>query len=204
MSMLAGGRIAPAQLASFGVAGGVPMLNRTSNASDESRPYIIGPSIEFRLPAGFALEAAGLYQRVGNNHTFQLTVPAGAPGPGITFLTDRLRGNSWQFPLLGKYYFRRRTAPWQPFIGTGWSFRAVGVHQAIKETIVDASGASRSFSFKTDSRADAAVGAVFAAGLRYRAGGIAFTPELRYTRWGSSSNFSLNKNEAAFLLGIHF
>ena len=201
--MMAPGQICQAQLVSFGVTGGVPLLDRTTNSSDESRPYIVGPSIEVRLPAGFAIEAAALYQRIGNNHTFQLIIPPGTAGPGLTFFNDRLRGNSWQFPLIGKYYFRSR-ASWQPFIGTGWAVRAVGVHQRIKETTVDASGVSRTFSFKNDSRADVAVGAVFAAGLRYRVNRIAFTPEVRYTRWGSSNNFLLRKDEASFLLGIHF
>ena len=179
------------------------MLDRTTNG-DESRPYIVGPSIEFRLPAGFALEAAALYQRIGNNGSFLLIVPPGTAGPGITSSNNRLRGNSWQFPFLGKYYFRQRAFSWQPFIATGWAFRAAGEHRTISETAVDASGVSHSSSFKTNSRADAAVGAVFAAGMRYRAGRIAFIPEVRYTRWGSSTSSSLAKNEAAFLLGIHF
>ncbi|HYL38261.1 MAG TPA: hypothetical protein VEV17_20255 [Bryobacteraceae bacterium] len=200
--MIAGARMAPAQLVSFGVTGGVPFLDRASNP-DESRPYVIGPSIEFRVPAGFALEASALYQRIGGDELFQLLIPPGTSGPGITFFSDRLRGNSWEFPLLVEYYFRPREATWQPFIGTGWAFRVVGLHQAIIETTVDASGVSHPLSFSEDSRADAAVGAVFSAGLRYRAGRVALIPEVRYTRWGSSENL-LRKNEAAFLLGVRF
>jgi hypothetical protein len=195
--------IASAQLVSYGVTGGVPLVDRTTGHSDESRPYIIGPSIEFRLPAGFAIEVSALYQRIGGTTNFQSSTLLGSAGYGVTYFNDRLRGNSWQFPVLGKYYFRQRARSWQPFLGTGWAFRAVGLHQSINETLIDANGISNSFKFKTDSRADAAVGAVFAAGMRYRVGRLAFSPELRYTRWGSEPN-SIRKNEASFLLGIHF
>jgi hypothetical protein len=35
------------------------------NYKDESRPYTIGPSVEFRLPVGFAVEIDALYRRLG-------------------------------------------------------------------------------------------------------------------------------------------
>ena len=88
-------------------------------------------------------------------------------------------------------------------IETGWAFRVVGLHQAIQKTTVGASVVSHPLSLKEDSRADAGPGRVFSAGLRYRAGGVALAPEVRYTRWGSSENL-LGKNEAAFLLGVRF
>jgi hypothetical protein len=201
--MIAGGRIAPAQLVSIGVTGGVPFLDRASNP-DESRPYIIGPSVEIRLPAGFAIEASGLYQRIGTNETLRFIsiIAPGASQPGLTFFNNRLRGNSWEFPLLGKYYFRSRTSSWQPFVGTGWAFRVVGVHETINETNSDVNGDSHSLSFK-DSHTDVSVGAVFSAGVRYRVGRMALMPEVRYTYWGSQVDL-LRKNEAAFMLGIHF
>jgi hypothetical protein len=47
------------------------------------------------------------------------------------------------------------------------------------------------------------VGAVFAAGVRFRAGRFSLLPEARYTRWGGSDN-QLRKNEAGLILGVSF
>ena len=204
--MIAAGRVASAQFLSIGVKGGVP-FGDASRGGDESRPYIVGPSVEFRLPAGFAIEVDALYRRVGNTVQYGLfgNVIPQPPAPYINFFVDRQRGNYWQFPVLGKYYFRPRTAAWQPFIGTGWSLRTVGFQEDIYETVSDASsGNVTSYSFRDHSRSDLGVGAVFAAGVRFRAGRLAITPELRYTYWGSTAQFDLRRNEAAGMLGISF
>ena len=200
-----------AQPVSIGALGGVPLVDQTQPDSgptshDESRPYIVGPSVEVRLPAGFALEADALYQRLGNTFSYQLlnTIGPGSTlvGAGTTAFTNRLRGNLWEFPLLGKYYFRRDSA-WQPFFGTGWALRFAEIHQAGSETMVDANGVLSTFSFKDSFRSDLEIGATFAAGVRYRVGHFAFLPEVRYTRWGGQNNI-LRKNEAGVFLGISF
>lgn len=208
--MIASSTIASAQLVSVGVKAGVPFLGQPPG-QDESRPYVVGPSIEFRLPAGFAIEVDALYRRIGDTTRFGSIIAGGSiiassplPFPSVTFLINRQRGNYWEFPMLGKYYFRRQTSAWQPFLGTGYAFRTVGTHQDISETIVDEAGNSRVDSFRVNSRSDLGVGAVFAAGVRFRAGHFKVLPEFRYTRWGSSDNFQIRKNEAAFLLGISF
>jgi len=204
---IATNQVVSAQLVSIGVKAGVPFLDAT-RSGDESRPYTIGPSVEVRLPAGFAIEFDALYRRLGNTSTFGFPgITVIGPAPTVSyasFFIDRLRGNSWEFPFLGKYYFRPRTAPWQPFIGTGWALRTIGLHEAFSETVTDPTGASQLNSFRVNSRSDLGVGAVAAVGLRYRLGRIALLPEVRYTRWGSSDTFSVRKNEAAFLMGITF
>ena len=195
--------IASAQLVSVGVKAGVPFLNQTFGR-DESRPYVVGPSIEFRLPDGFAVEVDALYRRIGNTFWFgNFGSFAPVTFPSVTFLINRQRGNYWEFPMLGKYYFRRRTAAWQPFLATGYAFRAIGIHQDVSETLVDASDNSRVISFRNNSRSDLGVGAVFAAGLRFQAWRLSVLPEVRYTRWGSGSS-QIRKDEGAFLLGISF
>lgn len=60
-SIILGGIAASAQAVSFGVLGGVTLTDPLSYR-DESRPYIIGGSIEVRLPARFAVEADILYR----------------------------------------------------------------------------------------------------------------------------------------------
>ena len=191
-----------AQPISIGVLGGVPLVDQTTG-NDESRPYIVGPSIEVRLPAGFALEADALYQRIGNTSSFGLIESfLGTGVAAVTGATTRTRANEWEFPVLGKYYFRR-DSKWQPFVGTGWALRFADQREAGKETIVDASGASSTFVFKDDFRSDVEVGATFAAGVRYRVGRFALLPQVRYTRWSGQDNI-LSKNEAAASLGISF
>lgn len=199
---------ASAQAVAIGAFGGVSLIDPTTGRNsggnhDESRIYIVGPSVEVRLPAGFAIEADGLYQRLGNTIHYQLLTAIGSFGSEAVGLTNRLRANMWQFPVLGKYYFRHDSTGWQPFIGSGWAFRFAEVHQAGVETTVDGAGVLSSFSFKDSFRSDLEVGAVFAAGVRYQMGRFAFSPQVRYTRWGGQSNI-FRKNEAAAGLGISF
>jgi len=194
-----------AQPVSVGALGGVPLVEQTNSFEhDESRPYVIGPSVEVRLPAGFALEADALYQRVGGTFSFRLLTSNPEPvGPGTLASSNRLRANLWEFPLLGKYYFRRRSSGWQPFLGTGWALRFAEIHQAGSETSVDAQGALNTFSFNGSFRSDLEIGANFAAGVRFRVGHFALSPQVRCTRWGGQNNI-LRKNEAAAILGISF
>jgi hypothetical protein len=199
-SIVLGAIAASAQAVSFGVIGGVP-LNDPLSFHDESRPYIVGGSIEVRLPARFAVEADVLYQRVGNS-----TASFGIVTPSITSFSSRQRGNAWKFPVLGKYYFRPRTSAWQPFVGTGYVFRAIDFRSDVNETTVDSSGASHNLSFHYNSGIGLGVGAVFAGGIRFHTGRFAFSPQIRYTRWGDNQTnaTSLRRNEAGILLGISF
>jgi len=184
--------IASAQLVSIGALGGVPITD-TTGRNDESRPYTVGGSVEVRLPAGFALEADALYRRVGSTLSF-LSI-GGTPSLGI----DRRRGNSWEFPLLGKYYFRR-TSAWQPFFGTGFAFRTIDIHE--DGSVL--SGAPITLSpFSGGFREPLNAGATVAGGLRLHYSRLAILPQIRYTRWGGVSGVA-PKNETSFLLGVSF
>jgi hypothetical protein len=199
---------AAGQALSVGVKGGIPLLDQTAN-NDESRPYLVGPSVEVRLPAGLAIEADALYQRIGNTVSFGYGQGVSILTTGFNLLTNTLpfisrqRGNSWEFPLLGKYYFRPQSERWQPFVASGYALRTVGLHDATTETLADENGAVHTMSYKYDSRSSLGVGAVFAAGVRFRAGRFSFLPEARYTRWGGSDSL-LRKNEAGAILGVSF
>jgi hypothetical protein len=191
-----------AQPVSIGVLGGAPLVDQT-NGNDESRPYLVGPSVEVRLPAGFAIEADALYQRIGNTSSFALLESFIGAGVAITTAeTTRTRANQWEFPVLGKYYFRRNSR-WQPFVGTGWAMRFADIHQSGNETVVNTGAAVSTFTFTDSFRSDLQVGATFTAGIRYRIGRFAMLPQVRYTRWGGQNNI-LNKNEAAAALGLSF
>ncbi len=99
---------------SFGVKSGVLLTDTTTGYSrSEDRWYTIGPSVEFRLPRNFAVEFNPLYKRTG--YTTTDTDLFGS------FYLSRVRANTWEFPLLGKYchgpffvsggYTARRSAP---------------------------------------------------------------------------------------------
>ncbi|MGH9614319.1 MAG: hypothetical protein ACRD4P_14695, partial [Bryobacteraceae bacterium] len=97
LTMLVAGNVASAQTISIGVIGGVSLLAPASSR-DESRRFIVGPSIEFRLPAGFAIEADALYQRIGNS-----TGISNPQGVNLTkslvtqsLFSNRQRGNDWE------------------------------------------------------------------------------------------------------------
>ena len=190
---LAAATCANAQLVSVGALGGV-RLTDAFHYNDESRIYDVGGSIEVRLPAGFAVEADALYQRVGNSQTLFDFVQTG-PGlyQSVGAYIRRERGNLWEFPLLGKYYFRSSTESWQPFIGVGPALRAGSFH--------DDFGAP--FASHGDFRLDVETGATVAAGLRFKVGPIALLPQARYTYWGYDTH-SLGKNEVTLLLGVSF
>src|SRR5262245_61142180 len=110
------------QPVSVGVKGAVQIADNPLAGHDDSRRGLVGPSVEVRLPAGFAVEADALYRRVGYSYSYSLL------GPTAGFYSARVRGNSWEFPVLGKYYFQRRLKGWQPFAGTGWALRTVQYH----------------------------------------------------------------------------
>jgi hypothetical protein len=197
-----------AQVVSLGVKGGIRFTD-ASSGQDESRPYIVGPSIEFHLPAHFAIEVDALYQRLGNTTQFNffsgiISPGSNGPFPNPVSAIYRVRANSWEFPVLGKYYLRPRSAAWQPFIGTGWALRTSGIHTDGSVTTVDSAGATKTSAYHDRHQSGVDVGAVFAGGVKYRLGRLAFAPEVRYTRWGGSDSTFNRKNEAGVLLGITF
>ena len=118
---------------SIGVKGGVPVTHLTRLPQDESRPYTVGPLIEVGFGKHWAVEFSPLYTREGGGSTlFRIggvlsPVPGGSTPPNLSvlpsFITARSRANSWEFPILGKYYFPKQDGGWRPFAGTGYSFQ---------------------------------------------------------------------------------
>jgi hypothetical protein len=194
-----------AQPVSVGVKVGVPFADPAGRYG-ESRPYTLGPVVELRLPAGFAVEGSAMYRRLGTTTIFNY--PAGyfgqAPDGDSTVVT-RIRGNAWDFSLLPKYYFGGRNARWQPFLGTGWTLRTVDWNYQGSVTTTVA-GSTTVSNFNSSSRSDLGVGATVAAGVRLRTNRISWIPEIRYTRWGNQNSGPApgRRNEGAVYLGIRF
>ena len=175
---------------------GVPFTDPMGSPS-ESRPYAVGPTVEVRLPAGFAVEASAIYRRIGQTYWLGPIPEANQPG-----IINRTRGNSWEFPVIGKYYFQRHGSVWQPYLGAGLAFRTVGFH--VDQSVLSGSNLqSAVLGFHGESRSDLGVGATAAAGVRLRVGRMAFSPEVRYTRWGNHGNLT-GRDQAGLFLGFSF
>lgn len=193
-----------------GAEGGLSLTDAMTSSyigGDESRRYLVGPSVEFRLPARFAVQAEALYQRVGSSSAYQYggtQIQSGvAEQFSISSNVTRVRGNSWQFPLLAKYYFKSERSGWQPFVGTGYAFGATWFHSEGTTTTTDSSQKTISTPFTYDYRGGTSVGAVFTGGVRIQSGRLAFLPQARFNYWGNQ-NSGQARRTATVLLGIQF
>jgi hypothetical protein len=189
-----------AQPVTFGGKIGVPLADPMGRYG-ESRPYSVGPSVEIRLPAGFAIEGSALYRRIGSTVSYYY-----GPPEFTSYLTNRVRGNAWEFPVIGKYYFRERRERWQPYIGTGWSMQTVGWQYQGSTSVLNSAGTPVVTRYEWRDRSELNVGATVVTGVRVRAGRMSLLPEIRLTRWGSNlQGFAANrKNDAGVYLGIRF
>lgn len=192
--------MACAQPIGFGVKGGVPLGDQfeseNSTVDVDTKRYIVGPMVELRFPAGFAIELDALYTRT------DFSSATGAAGSIITAPFD---ANSWEFPIMLKKKFggaNAVAASVRPFVGAGASFRRL-------------SGLGNIGDFITGGNSDDVdknnTGFVIGGGVEIRALFLKIAPEFRYTYWGSenfvqglSNVFTTNKSQGQFLVGLYF
>src|SRR5215472_16572098 len=156
LTCLAGVTVASGQRFSYGVKGGVTITDPTRIEPHESKRYVVGGSFEYLLFGAFAVEADVLYRRTGLTTRFIASE--------TTSITDRLRFNVFEVPVVGKYYFRRDGRV-QPFILTGYSLRRA--HTDSQNTITNATATGvRIDKFKFSSWTPLDVGVSFGTGLR--------------------------------------
>ena len=182
---------------SFGVRGGLPLTNFFQAASNPDETFtssatrfIVGPTVELRLPFGLGLEGDALFRHFQYN--------------GSTSLVDELvrstATNAWEFPLLVKY--RTPGAFVKPFLDGGVAFD----HWSGLRQITAPVGAFTSSSSTSGSNAGFVVGA----GIELHLPLVKLSPEIRYTRWGAANVADLggalksNQNQAEFLVGLTF
>src|SRR5579872_4068578 len=181
--VVSGNLAASAQTVSVGVVAG-GSLATPSLYSDDSHRYIVGPSVEVRLPRGFAVEADGLYQRVGTSF-FYASIPSGTDlAPIYSSLTSgvsRAVGSVWQFPIIGKHYFNR-SSKFQPYVGLGPELRTAGWHTDSSAVIASGPSTTQIVSSSSESRSNS-VGAVAVVGMRFQVGRLKLSPQFRFTRW---------------------
>jgi hypothetical protein len=184
---------------SFGVIGGIPLTpsfdndNFTPNPTlpylgslygvhsySSSNEYAIGPSVEFRLPMDFSIEADGIFHPL--NLTRQDYIIG--PGPESPISTNYL---SWEIATLAKYTVTRPLL--KPFAEAGPSFRTVA-------------------NPLTTSLAKAGITADV--GIELSVWHLSITPQVRLTHWRKDSGAAVlnyvasERNQGEFLVGISF
>lgn len=197
-----------AQPIGFGFKAGVP-LNDFLNAANSghvtfnshTNRYIIGPSVELRLPFGIGIEFDALYRHFGYTSS-------GADILGNAFSTSASAG-AWEFPLVAKYRFKEIPLV-HPFIegGVSWDHLS-GVSQSITST-VNLITQTSSTSNPSELHKDTTRGFVIGGGLEFRLLVVHVVPEIRFTRWGSqhfldpNGLLNSNQNQGEFLVGFKF
>lgn len=200
---------AVAQPISVGLKVGAPLTEAFDTAtgpsgsySSDTKRYIIGPQIELRLPAGFAIELDALYTKL------KFSSVGSVAGSVVNAATD---ADAWEFPLLLKKKFggaNAGVAAVRPFVSTGASFKRLTSIRQVRNFVT---GSSQTTSDPAELRNKNATGFVVGGGLEIRALFLRISPEVRFTRWGTS-NFregvanllETNRNQGQFLVGFHF
>ena len=216
---LVGAASALAQPVTFGVRAGMPLTDFISTVQTQrvegllgifpgfqsnTRPYVFGPSIELRLPAGLGIELDALYRRTNYSGT-------SVANNGLNVITTTVTSasaNAWEFPLLLKYRFHVPVV--KPYVDAGFAWDTLaGLRQSIRQTVATITNASTT-STPADLHKKGTSGFVMGAGVDIHAVVLHLSPEVRYTHWGSphfedpAGLVTSNQNQAEFLLGIMF
>ena len=192
------------QTIQVGVIGGFSATDPNAVSTGESKRYMVGPSVEGRFfGAKIGLELDAIYRRLGYSYAGDFgPLPPDYQGPApITKFYIRSRANSWEMPLIGKYYFRSREARWRPFLGAGFSVRTQWWNT---DSTIYRLGAITAENSSESHRTGLSIGATAVAGIEipsYRR--MSLQPQVRYTRW---SNDSANRplNQVDIGLGLRF
>jgi len=193
--LLLGAAAAVAQPVTFGVKAGIPLTDFFSDVQNQSfvfnqntKRFIVGPVLEVRLPFGLGIELDALYRRLDYSGS-------------STTASETITGDQFEFPLLLKYRFPTKFV--RPFVDAGFAWNTLsGLKQSVANTtgLFNASPAS----------AKSTEGFVMGGGVDIKLLVIHISPEIRYTRWGSTSfvdPLSLvrgSQNQAEFLVGVTF
>jgi hypothetical protein len=153
-------------------------VTQTNRYFGGSRNFILGPTLELRLPLGLAVEADALYRPM--EFRIQETI-----SQLFTRVTLVERGDVWEFPILAKYRLPLHVV--KPYLAAGPSFRAT----------------SSSLGKYMSGRGISAE-----IGIETRVGPLVIAPEVRYTHWSadgayeSPNHLTSYPNQVEFLMGL--
>lgn len=143
------------------------------------RSIFYGPTMEFELPRGLALEMSALHRPIIRTQRQRLETTGGTLPPSDYTRRGR-SGVIWQFPVLVKSNVRLRGRPF--FLGAGPSFR-------LRQTYGPWTSA---------------YGVSATAGAEFQAGPLTISPAILYTHWGPHPRNALRRNQADILLSFRF
>ena len=181
MVFLAGAAAASAQPFSFGVKGGLPLTdffdavnsNHFGYFSSTNR-YIVGPTVELRLPFGLGVEFDALYRHLHYN---------GVQNAVDVVINSSTKSGDWEFPLLLKYRFRAPLVRPYADIGVAWDTLS-GLTQTLSQTVIPTRVTTTSTSSNPpELKNNTVTGFVIGGGLDIHAILLHISPEIRYTRW---------------------
>jgi hypothetical protein len=187
------------QALTIGVVGGVRATDdvNTSVAMPESRRYVVGPSVELRLPRNFSIEVDALYHRQG----YRYVAP---PIIGLSGIYDESeRANSWEFPILLKYKLPVPTV--KAFVEAGLSPRTISGKAADVNVVFNCCAYSPP-TYTTTKVDSSGLGIVAGGGVQFLIGRLRVSPEARYTYWTSAPSLGPvqpgSQSQADILVGI--
>jgi opacity protein-like surface antigen len=183
-----------------------------SSYSAKDNPYTVGPSIELKLPRGFGIEFDALYRHASYHSSF---VGFGGSSYGIVAEEQKVRVNTWTFPVMAKYRLPLRG--FQPYVAGGMAFRRIQADVnslAGNKGLFETQFSFHSFSYDAPSELKhrSPLGGVIGVGLDFGFRHLRFSPEIRYTGWssrsfesGASQFFVRSKqSETTVLFGVMF
>lgn len=192
---------------SFGLTAGVPFAGTAPSGywHDESKRYTIGPLLQASFTEHISIVVNPLYKRTGYS-TGAFNLLRDPEGPiRVVETSSRVRGHSLELPVMGKYTFRSADKVWRPFVQSGFSFQTAWQKtEGISILSNQQLNTSTSSPFTFERRTSTDAGAVFGAGVTLRRGRLQFSPEMRYTRWGSTFSPARGRHQGDFLLTIRF
>jgi hypothetical protein len=210
-----------AQMFSFGVKGGVPLTDLLAQslqapifASSVTNRYLVGPTVELRLPFGVSAELDAIYRHFGFTQSQSVRM---ATPPNVlvsVFTTSRTAGSDWEFPLLAKY--RWHTPVVRPYLNTGIAWDFVGGSSTSTATVFHlmplGPPTTSAFTGGVGAQRRLVSGFVAGGGSEFHAGLLRIAPEIRFTRWFSQhfttpaveDGMPSNQNQVEFLVGITF
>lgn len=180
------------------------LLNSAQSAAigyhSATNRYVLGGTVEARLPFGLGLEIDGLY----HHYNFESSGTISPPG---TSLSTRGSTGAWELPVLAKY--RVPFPVVRPFVdaGAAWDILS-GYSQSVTATSLTTP--VRPPENLNQPVHNTTPGIVVGAGLDVKTTYVHVSPEVRYTHWEShhfyspNGGFTSNLNQVEIMIGITY
>jgi hypothetical protein len=192
---------------SVGAKVGVPVTQAISDyyGTLDTGRWTVGPTIEFRLPFGFSIEADALYRGYREQFSFASGefIPAGASTIPAIYVSSQSSSKIWDFPLLLKYRIGEHR--FQPFEVAGYTFSHSTTNVTTFQSCVSSAAVCQAatpapFEGTTHySFTGGPGGPTVGLGVEHKYGRMKFAPEVRYTHLSNPT-----ANVLTVMVGVTF